>query len=347
MRQLLRARYYALWDVGCVWKITVMELLPGHHLEEIGQPLEVIGDIILVLIINLNAGGSVLFQSEYVTLCIREGAVLIIKAIGLGAGGQRAQTIAGAGTGLNGLVQSGAIELLFVEISYKLINRFAVCSKAGGILVGVVLIDLGIILGRTYLYLGRPHLSGLLIRDESAQRQINVILAACLDGCLAAAEKQVLIPSRFILEHQSLDKLLFVILAQRSHAHIAVLTLPGSTSIDGTCNRAVLAIVDFLHFNIELRSTGVFLGELYQLAVVHIDNGGLGGLGPGALAAAFALVDVRQNDLVRVVGQGAGSVATGFIGGVLPPPPPQAVNMEIAMAAVSRQAAAFLYSFML
>lgn len=323
-----------------MWKITVMELLPGHHLEEIGQPLEVIGDIILVLIINLNAGGSVLFQSEYVTLCIREGAVLIIKAIGLGAGGQRAQTIAGAGTGLNGLVQSGAIELLFVEISYKLINRFAVCSKAGGILVGVVLIDLGIILGRTYLYLGRPHLSGLLIRDESAQRQINVILAACLDGCLAAAEKQVLIPSRFILEHQSLDKLLFVILAQRSHAHIAVLTLPGSTYIDGTC---VLAIVDFLNFNTELRSTGVVLLELCQLAAVHI-NRGLGGLGPGALA--LVLVDVGQNDLVRVVGQGAGSVAAGFIGGV-PPPPPQAVNMEIAMAAVSRQAAAFLYSFML
>ena len=324
-----------------MWKITVMELLPGHHLEEIGQPLEVIGDIILVLIINLNAGGSVLFQSEYVTLCIREGAVLIIKAIGLGAGGQRAQTIAGAGTGLNGLVQSGAIELLFVEISYKLINRFAVCSKAGGILVGVVLIDLGIILGRTYLYLGRPHLSGLLIRDESAQRQINVILAACLDGCLAAAEKQVLIPSRFILEHQSLDKLLFVILAQRSHAHIAVLTLPGSTYIDGTC---VLAIVDFLNFNTELRSTGVVLLELCQLAAVHI-NRGLGGLGPGALA--LVLVDVGQNDLVRVVGQGAGSVAAGFIGGGVPPPPPQAVNMEIAMAAVSRQAAAFLYSFML
>lgn len=324
-------------------KLRSQGLFPGHHLEEIGQPLEVIGDIIAGLIINLNAGGIVLFQSEYVTLCIGEAAGIVIKAIGLGAGGQRAQTLAGAGTDLNGLVQSGANELLFAEISYKLINRVAVCSKAGGILVGVVLIDLSVILGRTYLYLGRPHLnlSGQLGRDERAQRQINVLLAACLDGCLAAAEKQVLIPSRLILEHQSLDKLLFVILAQRSHAHIAVLTLPGSTYIDGTC---VLAIVDFLNFNTELRSTGVLFVELCQLAAVHI-NRGLGGLGPGALA--LALVDVRQNDLVRVVGQGAGSVATGFIGGVLPPPPPQAVNMEIAMAAVSRQAAAFLYSFML
>ena len=162
-------------------KLRSQGLFPGHHLEEIGQPLEVVGDLIAGLIINLNAGGTVLFQSEYVTLCIGEAAGIVIKAIGLGAGGQRAQTIAGAGTDPNGLVQSGAVELLFVEISeisYKLINRFAVCSKAGGILVGVVLIDLGIILGRTYLYLGRPHLSGQLGRDENAQRQINVILAA-------------------------------------------------------------------------------------------------------------------------------------------------------------------------
>ena len=101
-----QSTYYALWDVGCVWKITVMG--SGHHLEEIGQPLEVIGDILAGLIKNLNAGGTVLFQSEYVALCIGEAAGIVIKAIGLGAGGQRAQTLAGAGTDLNGLVQSGA-----------------------------------------------------------------------------------------------------------------------------------------------------------------------------------------------------------------------------------------------
>lgn len=192
--------------------------LGHHHLEEIVHPLEVIGDLVVVLIKNLKAGKLSLtiflgLQSEHVTLCIREGTVLIIKAIGLGAGGQRAQTIAGAGTGLNGLVQSGAIELLFTEISYKLINGFAVCSKAGGILVGVGIIDLGIILGRPHLHLGRSHLSGLRRCDETAQRCLDFIHAACLDGYLAAAEKQVLIPSRLILEHQNLDRLLFLILA--------------------------------------------------------------------------------------------------------------------------------------
>ena len=45
----------------------------------------------------------------------------------------------------------------------------------------------------------------------------------------------------------------------------------------------------------------------------------------------------------------AAVVVPGVLGvlGVLgvPPPPPQAVSVESAMAAVSRQAAAFLYSF--
>lgn len=95
-------------------------------------------------------------------------------------------------------------------------------------------------------------------------------------------------------------------------------TLYGNAYIGGTFGRAVLIILNTLYFKIELRSTGVFLLELCQLAAVRI-NRGLGGLGLGALAAAPAaapaLVDVGQNDLGRVVGQGvaAGAAAVAAV----------------------------------
>lgn len=289
------------------------------QIEEIFHPLEVIGDIIAVLIKNLNAGDLSLtigleLQSEHVIVCIRDGIFRKIKAVLLEAVGHSAQTLAGAGTGLNGLVQSGALELLFVEFSYKLINRFAVCSKAGGILVGVEIIDLGIILGRPYLHLGRPHLTGQLIRDESIQRNIIVALGfivLCPYGYFAVAEKQIVVIIIELFEHQFLDQQLLLVLARQGHFRIGIVTLYGNESIGGTFDRAVL-IVDFLHFNIELLKTAIFIVELRQLAFVLID-GGLGGLSLGALAAAFAaalaaLAGVRQNDLVRV-GQGTGGVA--------------------------------------
>lgn len=130
-----------------MWKIAVMG--SGHHLEEIVHPLEVVGDILAGIILNAGDVSLIIgLNGELVAVCIREGIVPKVSAVLLEAVGHFAPILAGAGTGLNGLVQSGALELLFVEFSYKLINRFAVCSKAGGILVGVEIIDLGIILGR-------------------------------------------------------------------------------------------------------------------------------------------------------------------------------------------------------
>ena len=114
-----------------------MGLLPVH-VEDIVHPLEVVGDILAGIILNAGDVSLIIgLNGEHVTLCIRDGIGTKVNAVLLEAVGHFAQTLAGAGTGLNGLVQSGAIELLFVELSYKLINWFAVCSKAGSILGGV------------------------------------------------------------------------------------------------------------------------------------------------------------------------------------------------------------------
>ena len=110
-----------------------MGLLLVHHVE-IVRPLEVIEDILAGLIKNLNAGDVSItiflgLQSEHVAACIREGLVHKVKAVLLEAGGDFAQTLAGAGTGLNGLVQGGFKELLCAE-AFKLINRVAIRSIA-------------------------------------------------------------------------------------------------------------------------------------------------------------------------------------------------------------------------
>ena len=104
-----------------------------------------------------------------------------------------------------------------------------------------------------------------------------------------------------------------MVLARQGHFHIGIVTLCGNALIAGLFDRAVLIILNHLCFKIELRSTGVLIVELCQLAAAHIRNRGLGGFRLGALAAAFAaafaaIAGVRQNDLVRV-GQSAGGVA--------------------------------------
>ena len=141
-----------------------------------------------------------------------------------------------------------------------------------------------------------------------------------------------------------LDQLLLLVLARQDRFCIGIVTLYGNESIGGTFDRAVL-IVDFLHFNIELLKTAIFIVELRQLAFVLID-GGLGGLRLGALPPPSPSPPSPGRTISPGLGR-VGVLPPGLSGGVLPPPPPQAVNMEIAMAAVSRQAAAFLYSFML
>ena len=148
VRQLLGPRYYALWDVGCVWKSTAMGLLVEHHVE-IVHPLEVIGDILVVLIKNLNAGDVSLaiglgIKSEHVAVCIREGTVPKIKAVGLEAGGDSAQSLAGAGTGLNGLVEVAGLKITGVEALFKHINGIAVRAKAEGVLGVPITINLGV-----------------------------------------------------------------------------------------------------------------------------------------------------------------------------------------------------------
>ena len=131
------------------------------------------------------------------------------------------------------------------------------------------------------------------------------------DGYLAVTEKQIRIIITALFEHQFLERLRLLILARHGHFHIGIVILYGNECIGGIFGRAVLIILNHLHFNIELRSTGVVLVELCQLAAVH-SNGGLGGLSLAALAAAFAAAfaaaDAGQNDLARVR-QGGGVAA--------------------------------------
>ena len=187
-----------------MWKSTVTGLPSKITIEILIQPSKLLGDLIAVLV----GDGIVLRRntaddhSEHVAVRIIEGTAL--ETIGrIEAAGHRAQILADAG--LNALVHFDRTKASGVEISFKLINRIAVCGKADGALILVPLIDLGIVWGCADLHCGRPDLSGKCAYDDAARSDIRIATGAeYLEGNFTVAEKNVLVPALVLLADQML-----------------------------------------------------------------------------------------------------------------------------------------------